>query len=93
LTNIAVIELPRTRTGRALLVFLFLLACYGYFFPTLNNWGSNSRMDLIYALGDKGTVRIDDYHQNTGDGAYFDGHYDMEKSIGPSLLGLPFYDF
>ena len=85
------IELPRTRNGRALLVFLFLLACYGYFFPTLNNWGSNSRMDLIYALGDKGKVRIDDYHQNTGDKAYFDGHYYMEKSIGPSLLGLPFY--
>jgi hypothetical protein len=86
-----VIELPRTRNGRGLLVFLVLLACYGYFFPTLNNWGSNSRMDLIYALVDKGTVRIDDYHQNTGDKAYFDGHYYMEKSIGPSVLGLPFY--
>ena len=36
-------------------------------------------------------MRIDDYHQNTGDKAYFNGHYYMEKSIGPSLLGLPFY--
>jgi len=86
-----VIELPRTRGGRAVLVFVFLLACYGYFFPTLNNWGSNSRMDLIYAIVDKGTVRIDDYHQNTGDKAYFEGHYYTDKSIGPSLLGIPFY--
>ena len=47
------IELPRTRSGRAVLVFVFLLACYGYFFPALNNWGSNSRMDLIYAVVDR----------------------------------------
>jgi hypothetical protein len=85
------IQLPRTRTGRALLVFLILLACRGYFFPTLNNWGSNSRMDLIYALGDHGRVRIDDYHQNTGDKAFFEDHYYTDKSIGPSLVGLPFY--
>jgi hypothetical protein len=85
------IQLPRTRKGRALLVFLFLLTCRGYFFPTLNNWGSNSRMDLIYALGDEGQVRIDDYHQNTGDKAHFEGHYYTDKSIGPSLLGLPIY--
>jgi hypothetical protein len=85
------IQLPRTRNGRALLVFLFALACYGYFFPMLNNWGSNSRMNLIYALGDQGQVRIDDYHQNSGDKAHFEGHYYMEKSVGPSLLGLPFY--
>ena len=57
----------------------------------LNNWGSNSRMDLIYALGDQGRVQIDDYHQNTGDKAYFGGRYYTDKSVGPPLLGLPFY--
>ena len=57
----------------------------------LNNWGSNSRMDLIYALGDQGRVQIDDYHQNTGDKAYFAGHHYTDKSIGPPLLGLPVY--
>jgi hypothetical protein len=72
-------------------VFLLSLICYAYFFPMLNNWGSNSRMDLIYALGDQGQVRIDDYHQNTGDKAHFQGHYYTDKSIGPPLLGLPFY--
>ena len=85
------IRLPRTRKGRALLVFLLVLASYGYFFPMLNNWGSNSRMDLIYALGDQGRVQIDDYHQNTGDKAYFAGHHYTDKSIGPPLLGLPVY--
>jgi hypothetical protein len=86
-----VFQLPCTRKGRALLVFLVALTCYGYFFSMLNNWGSNSRMNLIYALGDQRQVRIDDYHQNTGDKAHFEGHYYMEKSVGPSLLGLPFY--
>ncbi len=74
-----------------MLVFLFLLVCSAYFFPRLNNWGSNSRMDLIYALGDQGTVRIDDYHLNTQDKAMFDGHYYLEKSVGPSIAGLPSY--
>jgi hypothetical protein len=37
-----------------LLVFLVLLASYGYFLPRLNNWESNSRMDQIYALADQG---------------------------------------
>jgi hypothetical protein len=54
-----VLHLPRTERGRVLLVFLVLLASHGYFFPRLNNWESNSRMDLIYALADQGSVRID----------------------------------
>ena len=85
------IQLPRTREGRALLVFLFALACYGYFFPMLSNFGSNARMDMIYAFADGRRVQIDDYYQNTGDKAKIAGHYYAEKSVGPSLLGLPFY--
>jgi hypothetical protein len=85
-------RLPRTHRGRAVLVFLVVLVCSGYFFPRLSNWESNSRMDLVYALGDEGTVRIDGYHLNTEDKAHFRGHYYTEKSIGPSLTGLPFYE-
>jgi hypothetical protein len=48
-------------------------------------------MDLVYALGDRGVVNIDDYHLNTEDKAFFEGHYYLEKSIGPSLAGLPAY--
>jgi len=88
---IMLFQLPRTGRGRVVLVFLFLLTCFGYFFPRLSNWESNSRMDLVYALGDEGTIRIDDYHLNTEDEAFFEGHYYTEKSIGPSLTALPFY--
>ena len=88
---IMLFQLPRTGRGRVVLVFLFLLTCFGYFFPRLSNWESNSRMDLVYALGDEGTIRIDDYHLNTEDKAFFEGHYYTEKSIGPSLTALPFY--
>ena len=48
-------------------------------------------MDLIYALAYQGSVRIDDYPLNTSCKAYFEGHcyHYLEKSIGPSLTGLP----
>jgi hypothetical protein len=48
-------------------------------------------MDLVMAVADKGTLCIDDYHENTGDAALFEGHYYTEKSLGPSLLAVPFY--
>jgi hypothetical protein len=85
------LRLPQTDAGRALLVLFLLLVTYGYFFPRLSNWESNSRMDLVYALGDQATVRIDDYHLNTEDKAFFESHYYSEKSIGPSVTALPFY--
>jgi hypothetical protein len=86
----------------AITVFLILLTCYGYFMPKWADWGANSRANLVYALGDKGVLYIDDYHQNTGDKACYPGPYDVEsqtcqgryytdKSLGPSLVALPFY--
>ena len=53
----------------------------GLLLPRLSNWESNSRMDLVYALGDQPSIRIDDYYLNTQDRAYFRGHYYTEKSI------------
>jgi len=91
LSTPAAMQLPSTRRGRALLVFLLTVTCYGYFFPLLNNWAANSRMDLIYALVDDGQVSIDNYHQNTGDKSHFHGRYYTDKSVGPSFAGVPFY--
>jgi hypothetical protein len=54
LSPMTVLLLPCTERGRALLMFLVLLASYGYLFPRLNNWESNSRIDLIYAPADQG---------------------------------------
>ena len=95
-------KIQPSRRTYAITLFLILLACYGYFLPKWADWGANSRADLVYAVGDKGVLTIDDYHQNTGDKACFPGPYDLEtdtctgnyytdKSIGPSLVALPFY--
>ncbi len=98
---------PVSKRTYAITLFLILVVCYGYFMPKWADWGANSRADLVYAIGDKGVLNIDDYHTNTGDKACFpgpftadpdhitggscDGHFFTDKSIGPSLLALPFY--
>ena len=86
----------------AITVFLILIVCYAYFMPKWGDWNANSRADLVYAVVDNGVLHIDDYHENTGDKACYPGPYDIEsdtcqghyytdKSIGPSLVALPFY--
>jgi len=82
--------LSRPRTLYAVMLFLILLACYSYFRPPLN-WATSSRADVVYALVEENTFIIDHYEKNTGDKAFFEGHYYTDKSIGPSLIGLPVY--
>ena len=72
-------------------LFVVLLACYGYFFPRWASWSQNSRLDLVLAIVDEGTLNIDNYYENTGDYAYYDGHYYSDKAPGLSFLGVPFY--
>jgi 4-amino-4-deoxy-L-arabinose transferase-like glycosyltransferase len=83
-------RVPSRRTY-AITAFLISLACYGYSLPKALDWAGNSRADLTFAVGDQGVLYIDAYHENTGDKAFFEDHYYTEKSIGPSLLALPFY--
>lgn len=96
------VESHRVRQVYAIIVFLILLISYSYFLPKWGDWGANSRADLVYAIGDQGVLYIDDYHENTGDKACYPGPYDLEtdtcnghyytdKSLGPSLVALPFY--
>ncbi|MBZ0301932.1 MAG: hypothetical protein K8J31_19445 [Anaerolineae bacterium] len=92
-----------SRRTYAVTLFVILVICYGYFMPRWADWGANSRADLVYAFGDQGVLNIDAYHENTGDKACFagrdysgdtpceDGHYFTDKSLGPSLVALPFY--
>jgi hypothetical protein len=75
----------------AWLVFGALLICYGYFFPRWADWNQNSRLDQILAVVDQGTFAIDQYHQNTGDYALYNGHYYSDKAPGTALLGIPVY--
>ena len=60
------------RGRRELLLVALLLFCYG-FFQQATAWNENSRYDLVRALVDQGTTRIDAYQDNTGDKAFFQG--------------------
>lgn len=76
------------------LLFALLLLCYVYFFPRWADWGQNSKLDLTLAIVDQGTLMIDDYVHNTGDYAYYNGHYYSDKAPGTSFLGvLPYAAF
>jgi hypothetical protein len=76
---------------RELWLFLLLLVSYTFFFPRWADWNQNSRLDLTLAIVDRGTLQIDDYYENTGDYAFFEGHYYSDKAPGTSFLGVPFY--
>jgi hypothetical protein len=75
----------------AALVFAVLLGCYVYFPPRWADWNQNSRLDLTLAIVEQGTLRIDDYYENTGDYAVYGGHVYTDKAPGVSLLGVPVY--
>jgi hypothetical protein len=78
-----------------LILFFSLFFTYSYFFHRDPGWNVNSRLALVYAIVDKATFRIDDYHEQapyeTGDKAFYKGHYYSDKIIGTSLLGVPAY--
>jgi hypothetical protein len=75
---------------RELLIASLLLFCYG-FFQQQPAWNEYSRYDLVRAIVEQGTTRIDSYHQNTGDAAFYEGHWYSDKSPGSAILGLPVY--
>lgn len=72
--------------------FLFLLTIP--YHPD-GGYNVNTRLNLVFALVDSGTVKIDNYHDvapySTGDKALFEGHYYSDKIFGVSLLAIPFY--
>ncbi|MFZ6028801.1 MAG: hypothetical protein ACOYYS_13885 [Chloroflexota bacterium] len=83
--------LKQSLRGPAVWLFLLLLAAYAYFFPRWADWGQNSKLDLTMAIVDQGTFVIDDYYQNTGDYALYQGKHYSDKAPGTSFLGVPFY--
>jgi hypothetical protein len=74
-----------------LLIFATLLASYAYVLPRWADWSQNSRLDLVLAMVDDGTLSIDKYYQNTGDYALFDGRHYSDKAPGVAFLGAPVY--
>src|SRR5215218_10414283 len=75
---------------RQLFLALALLLCYGFFLQQ-PAWNEYSRYDLVRAVVEEGTVRIDSFHENTGDKAFKDGHYYSDKLPGTAILGIPVY--
>jgi hypothetical protein len=73
------------------LLFVVVLAVFVYVLPRWADWNANSRIDVAYAVVDDGTWAIDNYYLNTGDYAFFEGHYYSDKPPGTSFLAIPLY--
>jgi hypothetical protein len=73
----------------ALLVGLVTFLSCIYFYEG-GGWNQNSRFDLLRAIVERHTLKIDAYHENTGDKAHFHGHYYSEKAPGLVFLAVPF---
>jgi hypothetical protein len=55
------------------------------------SWNQTSHYDLIRSL-DKDKTTIDVYQENTGDKAYYKGHFYSARAPGLALFSLPYYD-
>ncbi len=75
---------------RAILLVALLLFAYG-FFQQHPAWNEYSRYDLVRAIVEQGTGQIDSFHENTGDAAFYAGHWYSDKAPGTALLGVPVY--
>jgi hypothetical protein len=71
-------------------VFVILLGSYAFFWHG-RDWNTASRLMLTYALGDRGTIRLDGLEVHTNDIALFRRHYYTDKLPGYSLLAVPPY--
>ncbi len=75
---------------REIILALLLILCYGFFRQT-PFWNENSRYDLVRALVDDHSTRIDPYQANTGDKSFYRGHYYSDKAPGSAFMGVPVY--
>ncbi len=73
---------------RAVILALTLLVSFAYFYEG-GGWNQNTRFDLVRAILENRTVRIDLYHENTGDKSHVGTHFYMDKAPGASLTAVP----
>jgi hypothetical protein len=74
-----------------IVLFLLLLTCYAYTFPRWADPNQNSRLDMVVAVVEDGTLQIDKYVSNTVDYATVGEHYYSDKAPGTAFLGIPIY--
>lgn len=55
------------------------------------SWNQTSHYDLVRSLN-QGRTTIDQYQENTGDKAFYKGHWYSARAPGTALFSLPFYD-
>lgn len=78
-------------------IFLIALTCYIYFFPRWADNNQNSRLNMVVAVVEDGTLSIDKYvlgevdYGNTVDYARIGEHYYSDKAPGVAFLGIPLY--
>jgi hypothetical protein len=81
------------RPGRqrlALVAILLVGLAYATMIQSFS-WNQTSHYDLIRALNN-GATTIDAYQENTGDKAFYRGHWYSARAPGLALFALPFYD-
>jgi hypothetical protein len=81
-------QADRAIRKQAILIFCLLLFCYSYIHQR-PGWNQNSRLDLLHAIFVHKTLKIDAYHENTGDKSIHNGHYYSDKAPGIVALALP----
>jgi len=74
--------------ARAAILGGALLVSYAWFYQA-GGWNQNTRFDLVRAVVEQGTLRIDDYRSNTGDLARAGGHWYTDKAPGQSFAAVP----
>src|SRR5580700_6899238 len=79
-----------TRKRLALAAILLVGLSYATLIQSFS-WNQTSHYDLIRSLNVERT-EIDQYQVNTGDKAYYKGHYYSARAPGLALWSLPFYD-
>jgi hypothetical protein len=79
-----------TKRNNALAAILLVGLSYATLIQSFS-WNQTSHYDLIRAL-DNDRTTIDAYQENTGDKAFYKGHWYSARAPGLALFSLPFYD-
>jgi len=79
-----------------MLIFLVGFLSTALLYHPAMGWNVNTRLALVFAVADMGTLSIDGYHEpgmptETGDKAFFEGRFYSDKIVGVSVLALPAY--
>lgn len=80
----------RPQVVRLLYVALSSTCALAFVYPV--NWQDVSRLGLTQSLALRGSLQIDPYASQTGDRAFFAGHYYSDKAPAVSFAALPAFE-